>query len=268
MDPMQQPQRPDPQVLPVQPVVSGSANQTNARTGMVAPNFSGVAASNPGWAERLALSQKLNPPPGTPAPTVQSPITTFSRVLPSNGAPTPTFAPDPVHDAKAGLAALLGITPEHSAQGQTLVAAGAPVTPNPQAPAGPARYDTGPATVQEGQQRLASYPNWQDQPQAQPQVHPATGLPVSHPIHNPEAMSREDFIAANRGVPARLIMQAWQARKQPTMQDQAKSVGAQMQPNANAFADYINKLAMASQYGINQSMGPSGIGAVDPNAVQ
>lgn len=255
-NPMQKPQNADQQALPMQPVVAGSANQTNARAGMVSPELPAAAANDPAWAARVALNDKLNPSTG-PAPQSQPQQGFFSRALPPNGAPTPTFAPpNPASDAKAGLAALLGITPEHSAQGQALVAGGQPPTPPPQVP-GVIPTMPGPApTHEQAQAILANSLAWADQ------VHPATGLPNGHPLHNPEQMSREQFIAANQGVPAWQIMQAWQARKIPSMQAQAQSIGAQGQPDRNAFMDYIIKLAQGQQaitdQGFNAAPGASG----------
>lgn len=273
MNPMQQPQQTDQADLPLHPVVAGTANQTNARTGGMpapGPEIPAYAATDPGWAARVALNNKLNPPPGTPAPVQESPIATFSRALPSNGAPTPTFAPAAgqlMANPQVGLALLHGITPEHAAGAQAL--AGQPITsPSAAAPAPGQRYDNGPATVQEGQQRLAAYPNWQDQPQAQPQTREAAamqaGIDPNHPGLAPHKMTKDEYVAAMRSVPLSAFQKMQELRRIPSMQEQAQSAYAQI-GKAEGPASFANAV-MQEALRANYPMQYGGYGMANPNA--
>lgn len=207
-DLFKKPESTDKDQSPVHPVVRGSANQTNARTapgkGMVpvqkfadgtddaqpAPEVPAAATSDPGWAARMALNNTLNPPGGggqVPDPQIAQ----FSRALPANGAPTPTFATapaTPAGQAADSVAALIGhgvmhVLGKNAGQSQGTAT---PVQPPGQDPA--------------------------PQPDNRP-----------HPINAPHLYSRDEFINGTQGVP----MYAFEAMNQmthtPGFQQQAQA---------------------------------------------
>lgn len=294
-NPLQPPQSTDNQALPVQPIVTGSANQTNALTGgMVSPQLPPAVANDAAWAARVARNNALNPASGPPASSTPAQVQ-FSRVLPSNGGPTPTFAP-PIDHAKAGLAALLGLTQAHAAQGEALVASGQPPTPPPMwtpgqggAPvAGQATPDYGAATP-EMRGQAASLMNTQGgttdmlggpgaqllgNNHGQPvYFHPASregqaqasGIDPNHPGLAPHKMSRDEYIKAMANVPLSAFQRMQELRKVPSMQEQATGIGADITAHegSEAFKNFILQMAQGAQYPINRSMG-----AVNPEDVQ
>lgn len=262
-NPMQQPQSTDDQALPVQPIVSGSANQTNARTGMVAPDRYQPFVFNASGSAPVPADQQ--------APTIAPTSNGFGTMSARPIATAVPQAPNPVDHAKAGLAALLGLTKAHAAQGEALVASGQPPTPPPQvpqAPAGPQQRQmagnllatqggelTVPELRQPGSQPIGSFNYTPQTREAAAALH---GIDPNHPGLAPHKMTRDEYIQAMSSVPLSAFQKMQELRKIPTMQEQAVSEGAQLQDSTAAFKDYILKQAQGAQYPIDQSLGPQG----------
>ena len=192
-DIMQTPQGPDDRGSPVQPVVAGSANQTNARTGgMVAtvqrPMVNGrpdmhAPAGAPPIADpaQAAVAQVRAMIQGSPMPNV-------SPAAQAQLDPMPTFGvPTTADQGKTWLAHLYGIGPQHTPDGQAAIAA---------APAAAA----------------ASQP--QDPSQQQQQQH-------LHALGNPHLYTDDDYVKMFAGKPWGYVKQLFSALQPPSMQEQA-----------------------------------------------
>jgi len=248
---------------PPQPNAPASPNQTNASVALPA-----AVANDPAWAARVALQQKLNPASGAPASSTPA-QELFSRALPSNGGPTPTFAP-PVGRGTNGRP-----IPGPSALPTNVADAGAKLNDVVTGGASTQLAQQGPKTLADAQTRLAQFAS----PEAERQralLNAQTPGTIEHHVANPHLYTSDEFTSALKNVPRFQIMQLLQHLTPPSMQEQAMAKalqGAAASGQPGATQQELNMIAFGANPALMYNPGllnlgvsepKSGRGAVDP----